>query len=97
MLAETLEPAVRLVLTDALAAMAAELTSRWDGGTVDIRIRGEGPEVVITPAAPAAAQPADASAAARPRRTAPSPGSASGCPSRSSPAPRPRQPTPVSR
>ncbi len=60
-LAETLEPAVRLVLTDALAAMAAELTSRWDGGTVDIRIRGGGPEVVITPAAPAAAPPADAS------------------------------------
>ena len=50
LLADTLEPAVRLVLTDALSAMAAEVTAAWDGGLVDIRIRGRDPEVVVVPA-----------------------------------------------
>jgi hypothetical protein len=47
LLAETLEPAVRLTVTDALAAMAAEVTAAWDGGLVDIRLRGRDPEVVV--------------------------------------------------
>ena len=47
LLADTLEPAVRLVLTDALSAMAAEVTAAWDGGQVDIRMRGRDPEVVV--------------------------------------------------
>jgi len=54
LLADTLEPAVRLVVTDALTAMAAEVTAAWDGGLVDIRMRGRDPEVVVVPAPPAA-------------------------------------------
>jgi HicB family len=50
LLADTLEPAVRLAMTDALAAMAAEVTAAWDGGLVDIRLRGRDPEVVVVPA-----------------------------------------------
>jgi hypothetical protein len=50
LLAETMEPAVRLVVTDALSAMAAEVTAAWDGGLVDIRVRGRDPEVVVVPA-----------------------------------------------
>ncbi|MBB3678354.1 toxin-antitoxin system HicB family antitoxin [Modestobacter versicolor] len=50
LLADTLEPAVRLAVTDALSAMAAEVTAAWDGGLVDIRLRGRDPEVVVVPA-----------------------------------------------
>jgi hypothetical protein len=50
LLADTLEPAVRLAVTDALSAMAAEVTAAWDGGLVDIRMRGRDPEVVVVPA-----------------------------------------------
>jgi hypothetical protein len=49
LLGDTLEPAVRLALTDALSAMAAEITAAWDGGLVDIRLRGGDPEVVVVP------------------------------------------------
>jgi hypothetical protein len=60
LLSDTLEPAVRLAITDALSAMAAEVTSAWDGGMVDIRLRGRDPEVVVVPdaehAAPSAAE-----------------------------------------
>ncbi|QNG35705.1 toxin-antitoxin system HicB family antitoxin [Geodermatophilaceae bacterium NBWT11] len=61
LLADTLEPAVRLTVTDALATMAAEITAAWDSGTVDILIRGRDPEVVVTPAPVTTASP-DASA-----------------------------------
>jgi hypothetical protein len=54
LLADTLEPAVRLAVTDALSAMAAEVTAAWDGGLVDIRMRGRDPEVVVVPAPHAA-------------------------------------------
>jgi hypothetical protein len=50
LLADTIEPAVRLAVTDALSAMAAEVTAAWDGGVVDIRLRGRDPEVVVVPA-----------------------------------------------
>jgi hypothetical protein len=50
LLADSIEPAVRLAVTDALSAMAAEVTSAWDGGLVDIRMRGRDPEVVVVPA-----------------------------------------------
>ena len=50
LLADTIEPAVRLALTDALSAMAAEVTAAWEGGLVDIRVRGRDPEVVVVPA-----------------------------------------------
>src|SRR3954453_21417242 len=57
LLAETLEPAVRLAVTDALSAMAAEVTAAWGGGLVDIRVRGGEPEVVVEHTRPE--QPAD--------------------------------------
>lgn len=66
LLADTMEPAVRLALIDALSAMAAEVTAALDETLVDIRLRGRDPEVVVVPAAhdpgrhPApAAEPAD--------------------------------------
>ena len=55
LLADTIEPAVRLTVTDALAAMAAEVTAALDGSAmVDIRLRGRDPEVVVVPAEHAA-------------------------------------------
>ncbi|CCH89738.1 conserved protein of unknown function [Modestobacter italicus] len=60
LLGDTIEPAVRLAVTDALSAMAAEITAAWDGGQVDIRLRGRDPEVVIVPAPdPEPAEPAE--------------------------------------
>ena len=47
LLAGAVEPAVRLVLIEALSAMAAEVTAAWDGGTVDVRVRRGRPEVVV--------------------------------------------------
>ena len=60
LLADTMEPAVRLALIDALSAMAAEVTATLDGPMVDIRLRGRDPEVVVVPAAhdPGGARPA---------------------------------------
>ena len=60
LLADTMEPAVRLAVIDALSAMAAEVTAALDGDLVDIRVRGREPEVVVVPAAgePAAEHPA---------------------------------------
>jgi HicB-like protein involved in pilus formation len=64
LLGDTIEPAVRLAVTDALSAMAAEITAAWDGGLVDIRLRGRDPEVVIVPAPdPEPAGPAEDPAA----------------------------------
>jgi hypothetical protein len=65
LLADTMEPAVRLALIDALSAMAAEVTATLDGTLVDIRLRGRDPEVVVVPAAhdpgqhPTPAEPTD--------------------------------------
>ena len=61
LLADSIEPAVRLVVLDALSAMAAEVTAAWDGGLVDVRVRGREPEVVVVPAehAPAEDAPED--------------------------------------
>ena len=49
LLADTMEPAVRLTVTNALSDMAAEVTAALDGGLVDIRVRGRDPEVVVVP------------------------------------------------
>ena len=58
LLSDTMEPAVRLTVTDALAAMAAEVTAALDGALVDIRLRGRNPEVVVVPAEhPPSAEP----------------------------------------
>jgi hypothetical protein len=51
LLADTMEPAVRLAVIDALSAMAAEVTAALDGTLVDVRLRGRDPEVVVVPAA----------------------------------------------
>jgi len=51
LLSDVMEPAVRLTVTDALAAMAAEVTAALDGAAVvDIRLRSREPEVVVVPA-----------------------------------------------
>jgi hypothetical protein len=51
LLAATIDPAVRLAVTAALAEMAAQVTAALDDGTVvDIRFRGRDPEVVVVPA-----------------------------------------------
>jgi HicB family len=47
LLADTMEPAVRLAVIDALSAMAAEVTAALEGNLVDIRLRGRDPEVVV--------------------------------------------------
>jgi hypothetical protein len=63
LLADTMEPAVRLAVLDALSAVAAEVTAALDGDVVEIRLRGRDPEVVVVPAAhdPAGDHPADGS------------------------------------
>ena len=48
LLADALDPAVRLTVLDALASMAAEVTAALDGEVVEIRVRGRDPEVVVT-------------------------------------------------
>jgi hypothetical protein len=69
LLGDTMEPAVRLAVIDALSAMAAEVTATLDGTLVDIRLRGRDPEVVVVPAAhdgadeaPATGEPLDEAA-----------------------------------
>src|SRR3954451_8814303 len=55
LLSDTIEPAVRLPATDALAAMAAEVTAALEGAAeVDIRVRNREPEVVVVRAEHAA-------------------------------------------
>src|SRR3954465_4635392 len=70
LLADTMEPAVRLAVLDALSAMAAEVTAALDGDVVEIRVRGRDPEVVVTtpvpepsPVAPAPEETDDAAMA----------------------------------
>ncbi len=57
-----LESSVRLVLLEALADAAADITVELAPGSVDVRLRGRDPEIVVTP--PPAEQPATAVAAA---------------------------------
>ena len=47
LLATALEPAVRLSLVDALSAMAAEVTAAAELGSVEIRMHGREPQVVV--------------------------------------------------
>lgn len=46
-LALALDPAVRLVLMDALSQAAAEITSELPAGSVDVRLRGREPQFVV--------------------------------------------------
>jgi hypothetical protein len=55
-----LDPAMRLALMDALSQAAAEITAELPAGSVDVRLRGREPELVVdvpTMPLPAAAQP----------------------------------------
>ncbi len=45
-----LEPAIRLMLLDALSAAADEITREFAPGTVELRLRAGEPEFVVTPA-----------------------------------------------
>jgi hypothetical protein len=49
LLAGALDASLRLCLLDALSAMAAEVTAAGDLGTVEIRMHGRDPEVVVIP------------------------------------------------
>jgi hypothetical protein len=46
-LADALEPAVRLAVLDALSAAAAEITDELPGGSVEIRLHGREPRIVV--------------------------------------------------
>lgn len=64
-----LDAAVRLVLLDALTAAAGEISTELAPGSVDVRLRGGGPEFVVsTPAA--AARPSGPEAPAAPAEPA---------------------------
>jgi len=64
LLASTLEPAARLSLLEALSDAAAEITSKLDTATVEVRLRGRDADLVVSdtsalnaPATAAAAPP----------------------------------------
>lgn len=48
LLADALEPGARLALTNALSAFADEVTAAWGAGSVEVRMRGGEPEVIVT-------------------------------------------------
>ena len=48
LLAGALEPAVRLAVVDALSAAAAEVTAALQGTTVEVRMHGREPRIVVT-------------------------------------------------
>jgi hypothetical protein len=52
-----LEPAVRMTLLHALADAAAEITHDLPSGSVDVRMRGRDPELVVDLAGPPPLQP----------------------------------------
>ncbi|HVQ96645.1 MAG TPA: toxin-antitoxin system HicB family antitoxin [Mycobacteriales bacterium] len=71
LLANALEPAARLAIMDALTAVAAEVTDALDGPTVEVRLHGREPRVVVQSAAtePPPAPPAADEAAGTVRIT----------------------------
>lgn len=52
-----LDPAVRMVLLEAFADAAAEISAQLDSETVDVRLAGREPEFVVTAMAPTFAAP----------------------------------------
>jgi hypothetical protein len=60
-----LESAVRLVLLEALSEAAGEITAELAPGSVDVRLRGRDPELVVTPA-PGPSAPVEAPTASAP-------------------------------
>lgn len=53
-LALALDPAMRLALMDALSQAAAEITSELPAGSVEVRLRGREPQLVVDVPTPAA-------------------------------------------
>jgi hypothetical protein len=72
-----LEAATRLILLEALAAAASEITRELAPGSVDVRLRGRDPEFVVTPppASPVFAEVAVNRSAAGPASSQTSPAS----------------------
>jgi hypothetical protein len=65
---DAIDPALRLVLLDVLTDVANDLTAALDGLTVEVRLRGREPELVVSGPAPEpapAALPADDEGTAR--------------------------------
>ncbi|MGC0142200.1 toxin-antitoxin system HicB family antitoxin [Pseudactinotalea sp. Z1732] len=48
-LGRTMESALRLTLTEFAADLSDQITLQLDGDTVEVRFRGGGPDVVVTP------------------------------------------------
>lgn len=68
-LSTALEPAVRLVLLEVLSDAAGEITREIAPGSVDVRLRGRDPELVVsrpTPPGPAADVPGTTTSAPEP-------------------------------
>jgi hypothetical protein len=53
-LSYAIEPSLRMVLLEALAVAAAEITEQLAAGVVEVRLRGRDPELVVAEAATAA-------------------------------------------
>ena len=52
MVAQALDPSVRLTLLEVLSAAAAEITARLDGTVVEVRLTGGNPSFVVQATAP---------------------------------------------
>jgi hypothetical protein len=59
-LALALDPAIRMVLLEALSHAAAEISQDLGGGSIDVRLKGRDPQFVVTPPPPPAPTAADA-------------------------------------
>jgi len=59
-LALALDPAMRIVLLEALSHATAEITASLEGGAVEVRLKGREPQFVVTPP-PAATAPSTSS------------------------------------
>ena len=106
LLGGSIEASARLCLLEALSDAAAEITTRLDGGSVDVRLRGREAQFVVSRAARRADRTPPRSAAGPPRHpsrpptSATSPGSrcayrkASRRPPNAPPPPRPSPSTP---
>ena len=56
-LAMALDPAMRIVLLEALSHATAEITTSLEGGSVEVRLKGREPQFVVTPPPAATAGP----------------------------------------
>ncbi|UNX53164.1 toxin-antitoxin system HicB family antitoxin [Georgenia sp. TF02-10] len=86
-----LDAAVRLVLLEALSDAAGEISAELAPGSVDVRLRGGDPELVVTPPA-AVAGPAEPAASTPPAGTGPA--AHTGTAGHTGPAPLPGLPGP---